>query len=207
MIYRIETEILNSNVFVIAHGQSCVIVDAGATLEKVKAIVGDMKVEGIFLTHGHYDHVYYVREYAKAFGCKVYASELVKEYLENCKYNFSEGFELGEFELHDFGNFVFLHDDGAVSLPHFEIEFFKLGGHSKSDVAFLIDKNLFVGDVLIGREIGRLDLYGGDKNHMVKSLERLLSFDYEIMRSGHGKENTKEAQDAVIKLWLRFLKR
>ena len=157
----------------------------------------------MFLTHGHYDHAFYAPSYAKAFGCKVYASEFAKEYLADAAKNYSDG----KFSVRDFSDFVFLHGDGVVRLGKFEVEYFALGGHSKSDVCFRVDDDLFVGDVLIGRDMGRLDLFGGSKDEMKKSLEKLVDLKYSTMHSGHGEDTTKFSQDKVAKLWLKFLSR
>lgn len=203
MIERIESDLISSNVFVVSQGNCCVIIDAGAKVEEVAKVVGAKKVEAIFLTHGHYDHCARVMDYIKRFGAKVYASQFIKEYLENGDYNYSEG----QFVVTDFTDFIFLQESGKVKLPHFEVEFFTLGGHSKSDIMFKIDDDIFVGDVLIGRDMGRIDLYGGSKDKMKDSLKFLQKFNYETMHSGHGGDNDKQTQDKVINLWLRFLNR
>ncbi len=209
MTTRVVSQIIESNVFLCEKGGNYVIFDAGAKLEDVQSAIQNLKngkqgkVLGVFLTHGHYDHAFYALSYAKAFGCKIYASEFAKEYLSNAEKNYSEG----KFAVKDFSDFEFLRGDGVVKLGEFEVEYFALGGHSKSDVCFRVGDELFVGDVLIGRDMGRIDLYGGSKDEMKKSLERLLQMNYSVMHSGHGEDNAKFSQDKVTKLWLRFLSR
>lgn len=203
MIERIESNFIGSNVFVISKEDACFVVDAGVDLETLKATVGNKKVEGIFLTHGHYDHCFFVEQYLKEFGCKVFCSENIKEYLQNPDYNYSEG----HFKLDNFENFVFLHEKGIVNLDNFEVEFHQLGGHSKSDMCYKFEDDVFVGDVLIGRDMGRIDLYGSDKLEMSKSLKFLQNYDFSTMHSGHGEDNSKLTQNKVINLWLRFLNR
>lgn len=204
MIERIESDLISSNVFVVSDGDFCFIVDAGAKVEEVIEVVAGRKVEGILLTHGHYDHCARILDYVESFSVKVYASEEIKTYLENGEYNYSEG----KFSISDFSNFEFLKgDEGVVKLPHFEIEYKQLGGHSKSDVMYDFKGNLFVGDVLIGRDMGRTDLYGGSKEEMMKSLNVLQEHQYVTMHSGHGEDNDKQTQDKVASLWLKFLNR
>lgn len=207
MTTRVVSQIIESNVFLCEKGGNFVIFDASAKLEDVQNVIEKCakngKVLGVFLTHGHYDHAFYALAYAKALGCKIYASEFAKEYLQDAEKNYSEG----RFAVQDFSDFVFLHGDGVVRLGEFEVEYFALGGHSKSDVCFRVDDELFVGDVLIGRDMGRIDLYGGSKDEMKKSLQKLLDLKFSVMHSGHGEDNTKFSQDKVAKLWLRFLSR
>ena len=181
----------------------CLIVDAGVKPEFVKEKVAGRKVLGILLTHGHYDHCFYVLDYVKEFGCKVYGSSNLKTYLKNPRYNYSDG----KLKIVDFKNFIFLKGNGEIKLGDSSIEYTQLGGHSKSDMCFQIDDEIFVGDVLIGRDMGRLDLYGGNKDEMKKSLEHLLALDYSVMHSGHGEDNSKASQDKVARLWLRYLSR
>ena len=203
MIERIESKLISSNVFVVSHKDSCIIIDAGVEPEIIEKAVGNKKVVGIFLTHGHYDHCYYVESYKNLFGCEIYCSKEAKEYLQNPEYNYSEG----QFKIDDFSGFVFLKQNGKIKLGDFEIEYQHLGGHSKSDMCYIVDDEIFVGDVLIGRDMGRIDLYGGSKLKMVESLEYLLNKNYTVMHSGHGTDNEKIAQDKVAKLWIKFLSR
>lgn len=235
MTVRVLSDIIESNVFVCEKGGNFIIFDAGAKFDEVQKAIKNIsqtlpggadrkdkfdaknpqneafcekseknfKVLGVFLTHAHYDHAFYALDYAKVFGCKVYASEFAKEYLPDAAKNYSEG----KLSITDFSDFEFLHGDGRLRLGEFEVEYFALGGHSKSDVCFRVDDEIFVGDVLIGRDMGRVDLYGGSKDEMKKSLQKLVDMKYSIMHSGHGEDNTKFSQDKVAKLWLRFLNR
>lgn len=203
MIERIVSSIIDSNVFVVSNENACVVIDAGVCLEDLKKIVDGKNVEGIFLTHGHYDHCFFVEQYIKEFGCKVFCSENIKDYLQSPEHNYSEG----KFVVTNFSDFVFLNEFGTLTLPSFNITFKQLGGHSKSDMCFQIGEEIFVGDVLIGRDMGRIDLYGGDKTSMAESLRYLLNADYGVMHSGHGEDNSKISQNKVANLWLRFLSR
>ena len=130
-------------------------------------------------------------------------SQNTKEYLQNPNFNYSEGSLI----IDDFSKFKFLDSSQTIHLSTFDVKCTLLGGHSKSDMSIKIQDDIFVGDILIGRDIGRLDLYGGDKNQMIASLAFFLEEDFKTMHSGHGQDSTKQQQDNVIKLWLRFLKR
>ncbi len=203
MTERIIGDLIDSNVFVISKDDECIIVDAGTPSEKVAAVVANKNVLAVLLTHGHYDHTYYVMDYLNHFGCKAYCSKEAMQYLQNPDYNYSEG----KFKIDEFSKFEFLTGQGKLRLGGFEIDYHQLGGHSLGDMCFLLDDDVFVGDVLIGRDMGRIDLYGGDKKEMLNSLEFLLGLKYSVMHSGHGQDNEKAVQDKVIALWQRFLSR
>ena len=203
---QIVSKLYESNTFVLENNDEVLIVDAGATLEEVKKCVGDKKVVGILLTHGHFDHSYYISSYIEEFKTKAYASKFAKEYLADHKKNYSSDFGLN-MNMQDFKNFVFLENSGSIKIGSFLVEFGQLGGHSKSDMSFKVGEYLFVGDVIIGRGIGRMDLYGGSKAEMLKSLKILANVEYETMCCGHEENRTKEAQDKVISTYIKFLSR
>lgn len=203
MTRRVVSNFIESNVFVVGDDKVCIIVDAAAEIEAVKNAVEGRKVLGVFLTHGHYDHALYSLLYAQTFGCKIYASKFIEEYLRNPDWNYSEG----KFLIDNFSDFVFLGKAGKVKLDGMEVEYKQLGGHSKSDMMYQVGYEIFVGDVLIGRDMGRIDLYGGSKEEMKKSLKVLAESQYSIMHSGHGSDNNKQTQDKVAKLWIKFLER
>lgn len=203
MVKRITSDFLDSNIFIVEKNNCCVIIDAGVELQKFENDLNGKKVVGVFLTHGHYDHSFYALDYAKKFDCKIYGSSFLPEYLKNPDYNYSEG----HFKVEDFSSFEYLKESGEMELGGIKIYYQQLGGHSKSDMVYEIEGDIFVGDILLGRDMGRIDLYGGGKAQMKTSLEYLLQKDYRIMHSGHGADYDKQTQDKVANLWLKFLNR
>ena len=202
---RLVGDIYDSNVFVENIDKNIFIIDAGANFDKINDVTEN--VRAIFLTHGHFDHTYFVEDYAKKLDVKIYASEKIREYLEEPKKNYSTDFNCDLLKITDFSNFVFLHGDGEVKIGDVVIKYFQMGGHSKSDMCFLIGEDLYVGDLIVGRGIGRMDLYGGDKQEMIKSLKKLSALKYTTMHCGHGEDLSKEMADKVISTYLKFLTR
>jgi len=202
-VERIVGEYLDSNVFVVGNDHDVVLIDASAKIENVKRVVANRKVLAILLTHGHYDHSVFANEYASEFGCKVYASGHVQKYLIDADWNCSDG----HFAVEDFSKFAFLSGDGELDFGEIVVEYKSMGGHSLADMLYKIEDEIFVGDLLIGRDMGRIDLKGGDKKQMIESLKTLLAEKYTVMHSGHGTDNKKEVQDKILKLWIRFLDR
>lgn len=205
MINRIESDILGSNTFVVSNGKDCFIVDAGASVDAVKKLVNGQNVLGVFLTHGHFDHIYFLDEYLKEFNCTAYASEYAKEYFCDADKNLSSDFYGEEIVIKNLAKTRFLCGNGTLKVGDFEIDYFQLGGHSKGDMAFVFEKNLFVGDLILGDSIGRYDMYGGDKNTLLKSLDFLQKLDYQTMMCGHGEDRKKSFQENVIMFWKRYL--
>lgn len=202
---RLVGDIYDSNVFVENIDKNIFIIDAGANFDKINDVTEN--VRAIFLTHGHFDHAYFVEDYAKKLDVKIYASKKIREYLEEPKKNYSTDFNCDLLKISDFSDFVFLQGDREVKMGNVVIKYFQMGGHSKSDMCFLINDDLFVGDLIIGRGIGRMDLYGGSKQEMIKSLKKLATLNYKTMHCGHGEDLSKEMADKVISTYLKFLTR
>ena len=206
-VNRIEGNILNSNVFVVSKSDRCILIDAGVPLNLLLQKLGDKKVEAIVLTHGHYDHIFYLQEYAQYFRCEIYASKFIPEYLYDKSHNASKGSPYPEIELPPLEKLKTFGDSGKKHIGPFELEYLQLGGHSKADMLYKIGDDIFVGDIVIGRDVGRQDLWGGDKKQMIESLKKILLIDYQIMHCGHGQDFDKNTQNKVINLWAKFLAR
>ncbi len=200
---QIVSSLLESNTFVAKKSGECLIIDAGATPDQVAQKVGNDKVMGLLLTHGHYDHCFYALEITKKFGCKIFASKKIVENLTDPAKNYGE-----TFKIEDFSNFVFLEDKQEFSLGEFEISATLLPGHSKCSMGYLIDGTFFAGDVLFKQGIGRTDLYGGSKQEMLESLIYIQNkIDFDTVASGHGEMSNAQQQKRNLNLFIRFLSR
>lgn len=202
-IKRVISKHLESNSFIVSQAGEAIIIDAGVEEDEISKHLDGEKVVAVLLTHGHYDHAVYAQDYARAFGCKIYAAEAIKEYLADSDKNYSEG----HFKISNFSDFCFLNGDGKVKLGGFDVAYFSTPGHSKCGMSFLIGDTIFVGDLIFSQGTGRLDLYGGDKAQMVESLKKVQSLDFQILESGHGEPSTRAWQERNLKTFIRFLSR
>ena len=194
--------VYDSNTFVVKKDGCCLIVDSGANFDEVKLAVGDCKVVGVFLTHGHFDHALNALNYANAFGCKVFASDKIIEIISSPKKNYGETFYVDSFEKFDF-----LQGDIKLCVDCFNIEVLATPGHTPCSVCYLIDGQLFAGDTVFDGGIGRVDLIGSSKNDMVKSLQKLQTVKFEHCHSGHGQSSNYDRQERNLKAFLRYLTR
>ena len=82
-----------------------------------------------------------------------------------------------------------------LKLDNFMIDVLFTPGHSKGGCCFLIDNELFTGDTLFKNDVGRVDLYGGNKVEMQNSLKYLLTLNGDVVVfPGHGNETTIERE-------------
>jgi len=79
-------------------------------------------------------------------------------------------------------------------LPEFKIKFLKTPGHSPGEFCLNLyeEKICITGDVLFKEGIGRTDLWGGNYNQLIESIEtKLLILENEVViLSGHGEFTT-----------------
>ena len=201
-IEQITSSLLESNVFLLTKENGVLLVDGGVEVDKIKPFVEGKKVEGLLLTHGHFDHATYALDYAKEFGCKIYAAIQIKETLADPKINYSDG----KFAVKDFSNFVFVEDGEEVQLGDFVVEPVSTPGHSKCSMCYLVDGHLFAGDTLFAVGMGRTDLVGGNGEELATSLEKIEKISFDNLYSGHGSNSTAKDQQLNIKACKRYLR-
>jgi len=88
----------------------------------------------------------------------------------------------------------FLSEDKKLRLGKFELEFLFTPGHTSGEFCIYIPsiKSCITGDVLFNESIGRTDLWGGDYDTLIQSIqEKLLTLpDETIIFPGHGQSST-----------------
>ncbi len=187
-VYTLPLGSYQTNCYIVTGGKSCAVIDPGyeadTVLKKVRSL--GLTVDAILLTHGHFDHVGAVEALVEATGCTLWMSEsdwsqrpspLLQFFypLANC----------------DFTEVHFCEDGEIIHAGGLTFETITTPGHTWGSVCFRCGDALFTGDTLFAGSCGRLDLPGGDREAMRRSLERLqeLEEDY-ILYPGHGEAST-----------------
>jgi glyoxylase-like metal-dependent hydrolase (beta-lactamase superfamily II) len=165
----------NSFLFRRDGSDSALIVDPGdeapVLLGAIEAL--GVKLEGILLTHTHFDHVGAVAPVAKATGAEVWVPEIEKGVLADINsYVPWPGF--GPFE--DWDAEHTLAGGEQLQLAGFDIDVVFTPGHSPGHVTYSIpdESAVFSGDVLFQGSVGRVDLPGGDWGTLLESLRTLV---------------------------------
>ncbi len=151
------------------------IVDPGDEADKLLRAIDELGVEldGILLTHTHFDHVGAVAPVAEATGAEVWVPELEKQVLADINsYVPWPGF--GPFESWDAEHTVA--GGEKLELAGFDIDVIFTPGHSPGHVTFSIpdEQAVFSGDVLFQGSVGRTDLPGGDWPTLLESIRTLV---------------------------------
>lgn len=146
-----------------------------------------LKIEKILLTHAHIDHVFGLEEMLDYTGAPLYMHENEKEILDhNPKTAEMFGFEMKPLDV----SFTPLRAGDTVSLGEENMEVRFVPGHSPGSLAYYAPENGFVisGDALFQESIGRTDLYKGNHQQLLHSIESQLFTlpEHTKVYSGHG---------------------
>jgi len=188
-VYQIANSFKNSNTFIIAPGGSDKVwlVDIGDS-DAVLSALGNKRVEGIFLTHAHLDHVYGIRDVLQKFpDCAVYGSSMCLEYLLDDRKNLSFYYERPLYLRID--NYQVLPDNAIVHLyGEISIGCFHTPGHTLDSACYQIGNLLFTGDAYIPGIPTITKLRGGNKLLAAESLNLIKSRinSSTIILPGHG---------------------
>lgn len=164
------------------------IVDPGEEADRLLAAIDELGVtlDGILLTHTHFDHVGAVAPIARATGAEVWVPEIEKPVLADID-SYVPWPEFGPFESWDAEHT--LTGGERLQLAGFEIDVLFTPGHSPGHVSFHVpdEQAIFSGDVLFQGSVGRTDLPGGDAQVLMETLRTLAATlpDETIVHPGH----------------------
>lgn len=181
----------HANTYIIEGQNFCVIIDAGASVEQIRQVC-QKPVQAIFITHAHFDHIWYLEQYAKAFGCLIYMSSKACEKLNNPKTNLSDTFCEHELVVNVPNSRIAIIDHSEVFVQDVKISSYVTIGHSACSLSFVIDNHCFCGDLLFCDGIGRTDFEDGNIVSLYKSMKILLAMDIQTFYPGHGMSFQKE---------------
>ena len=163
------------------------LVDCG-DIDKVLTQIGERVIEGVLLTHAHFDHIYGLPELLRRFPhCQVVTNEAGLEALRNDRINLSRyhGTAMSVSPEN-----VLLVQEGD-SVPLFEdlsARVYETPGHHPSCLTFEIGDCLFTGDAYIPGEKVITNLPGGNKGLAAESVKRIVELgDGKMIWSGHAR--------------------
>lgn len=166
--------VCGTNSYIIAGEQgNAVLIDAPDDAYYIKNRLSEkgLNLKKILLTHGHFDHVGAVAELAESTNCQVYIHEADKPKLTDDSKNLASHFGLGSIRHYD--KAVAFNDGDIIKMDELEFKVIHTPGHTSGSVCFIIGGNMFSGDTLFARSIGRTDMPDGNTMVMLKSLEKL----------------------------------
>lgn len=151
----------------------------------------NVRPKAIWLTHGHFDHVFGAASLSKEFGIPVLMSPADKEVLAlGARMASQIGLKTPDtgFETVDIGDGDRLRVSGSI------FTVIECPGHSPGSLCFYDEaaKVLLSGDTLFAGSIGRTDLPGGDYDkEIVSIMDRLMGLPGDVdVLPGHGRRTS-----------------
>ncbi len=193
MIERIVVGKFAVNCFLVVceDTKEAIIIDPGAQANVIDREVKkhEAKVKYIVLTHGHGDHIGAVEELKALYNVPVVASEDEDDMLLNPDYN--ESSRICDHAI-SFQADHYVRDNDILTFGNKKMTFIMTPGHTKGGMCIHVDDDLFTGDTLFNRSVGRTDLYGGSHQTLIGSIAfKLLRLDDETkVYPGHGALST-----------------
>jgi len=165
----------NSFLFRLDGSDRALLVDPGDEADKLLQAIDALGVtlDGILLTHTHFDHIGAVAPVAHATGAEVWVPEIEKVVLQDINaYVPWPGF--GPFENWDAEHT--LTGGEKLELAGMEIDVFFTPGHSPGHVTYSVPAEgaIFSGHVVFQGSVGRVDLPGGDWPTLLGSIRTLV---------------------------------
>ncbi len=179
------------NCYLVGDERAAVMIDPGEEASRFlrELTRRNWKLQAIWLTHGHIDHIMGVEAILGAHPVPVYLHPADRPLYDGL----SQQARLMGFEwppapapTHE------LHHGDHLTIGEARFEVRHVPGHSPGSVAFVAPGMIIGGDVLFNSSIGRTDLPGGDFATLMHSIqaEFLSRPDSTTVYSGHGPETT-----------------
>ncbi len=161
-----------TNIIVPDGSQSAWIVDCGDEDKIIDFLrIGDLTLEGVFLTHGHFDHIYGINAIIRKFPeIKVYTSEYGASMICDSRRNMSHYW--GHPLTYSYPkNIIVVKDGDEIDLGNnLRAKAFFTPGHNPSCITWLIGDALFTGDSYIPGIKTVTNLPGGNKIQAEESI-------------------------------------
>lgn len=181
---------LQTNCYLISGKEGAVVIDPADYSYEVENFLKQnaRKERMILITHAHFDHYGDALRLSRETDTKIGIGEMENYALADGKFNLSAFFGS---ELEHFLAGTLFKDNDEFSVGDIDFKVFHTPGHTVGSVCYLVENNLFSGDLLFRGSIGRTDFPGGSFEELKNSVRRLYSLFGDInIYSGHGEKTT-----------------
>ncbi len=181
-------------------GQPCLVFDLGDNAHhKIEAYVARHhgKCLGVFLTHGHYDHIAGLGDLYPDWPAPIFLSSEEEDFLYDPKLNASDTLFDDPFVASKDLPYYFFDDGDEIALGEFRVQCILTPFHTRGSACFYLQEQgiLFSGDTLFKGSIGRDDLPGAASRQFESSMRKILALPKETkIYPGHGPSTTLQSE-------------
>lgn len=148
------------------------------------------QVQGILLTHGHFDHIWGTNKLRELSGAPIYAYEEEKVVCEDAVTNVSDQVGRPYTVIPD----RYLQDGEEITISDMTCKVIATPGHTIGSCCYYFEDAgiLIAGDTLFAESVGRTDLATGSMSAIVRSIKEKLFVlpDETKVYPGHGESTT-----------------
>lgn len=199
VIHQLKSALLyDSNIYLILGSNKTALVDTGTGfavepyIKEIKQILGDRRLDVVFLTHCHYDHVGGLGRIISEFHPnKMYTGRLDAECLRQGDSESTLGTKFGgkikPMDVLDFN------ENDSVDLGGCLLRCIETPGHTSGSISIIDDLSgaLFSGDTIFINGVGSTSHPTGSSRMLISSLEKLHDMDITGLYPGHGPTTEK----------------
>ena len=173
--------------------KECFVVDPAAPSAPLVEFIQTegLQLQGILLTHGHFDHIMGLSDVMEDVKVPVYVEEADLPMMTDGESNLSSTYVRGGYR---FEEAVPVSDGQQLEIAGFQFRVIHTPGHTPGGCCYYMEQEgvLFSGDTLFQTSVGRSDFPGGSVSALVRSVkEKLLVLPEEThVYPGHMEETT-----------------
>ena len=182
---------INANTYLITNNNHVLIIDPANNFKTLQRFIGDKIVDGVILTHGHYDHFKALKEVLDNYDTKCYLHKEAIKKLSDVNTSFAIAFGVNKLPDYDMSKLVAINENTNLTIGSFTLKIWFTPGHTNCSIIVFVENLMFSGDTLFKNSIGRTDLLTGSAMAMNNSLDRIknIKTNY-IVYPGHDEQTT-----------------
>ena len=175
-VKRVVVGPLQTNCYILELDSSVLIIDPGEDFPLIRdSISNDKTIEGVIITHSHFDHIGALNDTLNYYHTKKYDKSNLMEGINN----------IGPFEFEVIYTEGHYFDSISLYFKHVNM--------------------MFVGDFIFKNSIGRVDLEGSSSTDMIKSIRKILTMDNVKIMPGHGFPTTLDDERINLNYFIKDL--
>ncbi|MCB8121128.1 MBL fold metallo-hydrolase [Staphylococcus aureus] len=186
--------LVDTNTYFIENDKAVILIDPSGESEKIIKKLNQINkpLKAILLTHAHFDHIGAVDDIVDRFDVPVYMHEAEFDFLKDPVKNGADKFK--QYGLPIITSKVTPEklNEGSTEIEGFKFNVLHTPRHSPGSLTYVFDEFAVVGDTLFNNGIGRTDLYKGDYETLVDSIQdKIFELEGDLpLFPGHGPYTT-----------------